>query len=53
MKRILILLCLPMIFGCGNNERAKEDVVNEIAINTIPLFYIYDDGTAEKKIIIE
>jgi hypothetical protein len=41
-----------------NNNRKLIKIVDELGretkgIRNIPLFYIYDDGTVEKKIILE
>ena len=49
-KLLLILLCLPMIgFGQGWQMLVKE---TKPKTNT-PLIEIYDDGTVEKRIVIE
>jgi len=63
-KGLLILLCLPMI-GFGQNVNIPEHTTNKELLKATdllgretkqtnqPLFYIYDDGTVEKRIIIE
>ena len=54
MKRILILLCLPMI-GFGQTlipDANFEQALINLGYDT-PLYYIYDDGTVEKRKTLE
>ena len=59
-KGLLILLCMPMIgFGQGWKKYFVSDYSSALSVKQTkpianqPLFYIYDDGTVEKRIIIE
>ncbi|MEE2953554.1 MAG: hypothetical protein VX347_00075 [Bacteroidota bacterium] len=60
---LLVLLCLPMI-GLGQtntlgfdivspNSKIKEVFSGGEGTKNKPFFYIYDDGTVEKRIILE
>ena len=55
-KLLLILLCLPII-GFGQlSETVVGTTTYDLQTNgksNEPLFYIYDDGTVEKRIVIE
>lgn len=55
-KLLIILLYLPIICSSQINPinfEVQDLLGKETKLTTQPHFYIYDDGTVEKKIIIE
>ena len=50
MKKILILLLLPLFSYSQFNYKGYEYNIQDILKNQL-LFFIYDDGTVEKKIV--
>ena len=45
-KLLLILLCVPLMFSCGENKEEKEEIKNDIVTNNscnlaTPTFFSY------------